>query len=70
MNRSKREISMCVSFISSMEIYFVLIKNPAKTNKGIMTGTTNAEAASGDGIETPIIAPKEPQVLKFKVSIF
>lgn len=33
------------------------MKNPANTSNGITMGTTNAEAASGVGVETPIRAP-------------
>jgi hypothetical protein len=33
------------------------MKKPAKTRRGITIGTTNATAASGDGIENPITAP-------------
>lgn len=41
-----------------VKYYLELIKKPAKIKRGIITGTTNAEAASGDGIATPITEPR------------
>lgn len=38
------------------------MKNPANTSNGITMGTTNAEAASGVGVETPISAPRNKYI--------
>lgn len=45
-----------------MLLWFVLtdpelMKNPAKTRSGRIIGTTNAAAASGEGVDTPTNPP-------------
>ncbi len=41
------------------------MKKPAKTRRGIIIGTTNATAASGDGAENPIVAPERKLHFQF-----
>ena len=55
-------MSMCVCFFSSMEIYRVLIKNPAKTRRGRTTGTNSAPAISGFATAIPINAPGKQKI--------
>ncbi len=45
-----------------MPTYFILIKNPPKTRRGITIGTTSAAAASGVGAATPINDPKRQNI--------
>jgi len=45
-----------------MEIYRVLIKNPAKTRRGRTTGTNSAPAISGFATAIPINAPGKQKI--------
>jgi hypothetical protein len=57
MYRSTKTVKFSHEQISSLLTYFEFIKKPAKTKRGIIIGTTNAAAASGDGALNPITDP-------------